>query len=782
MTLYAHSGSKEDKSDWQTLEEHLREVGRMAGDFAKPFNASPWAEAAGVLHDAGKSYPEFQLRLEGKHPAFDHSSPGARLARMAYPKDRANEGNPLVPVIAGHHTGLQDGSAIADRIKSDATEHPQVQLRRDFAPFESLLPAEDVTTRTTLLRTKCPNGCDAKEFATFNMYVLERLLFSSLVDADWLDTERVMSPDDYRMRLAAKSDQASVGELLERLVDYRQKKFAGVKDTPVNRAREEMLDRACKMADAPTGIFSLNMPTGGGKTLTSLEFALRHALRNHQARVVYAIPFMSIVEQNAAVFKDAIGSENVLEHFSSYDYGFSKAVNEADDDASESGLRERMLVQNWDAPVVVTTNVQLFESLFSKKTTRSRKVHNIANSVIVLDEAQSLPDGLLKPTLAMLESLTRIANVSVVICTATQPGLERCMPFKSQVKPIIDEETRHSELFSGRTDFDISHISEEAGGEGPIDLDELVDEALSQKQSLCIVSSRRAAVQVFDAIKDRAEEPDAVFHLSALMIPVHRTKVLEEVRNRLKTGRPCHLISTQLIEAGVDVDFPLVLRELTGIDSVLQAAGRCNREGALSGRGRVVVFECRDFESQQKPSQSWLTKVKALGKETLKFAAQRQWEPFGDNAVSYYFDRRHQTGELDGAAGKPIYGCITNSDKWSLYCSDGSYPFETISDRYRFIDNADVGIFVPWGEGGERLLNRIQSKDPWGPDLFPQVQRHSINVAPWMYQKYQSAGLIRRIDGFPVPVLETRDGMNEGCEDERGRLDPEAGGIETLVI
>lgn len=782
MTKYAHSGMLPDKSDWQTLEDHLREVGRLAGEFADSFNASPWAEAAGTLHDAGKAYPEFQLRLEGKYPAFDHSSAGARLARLVYPKNQVNEGNPLVPIISGHHTGLQNNPDVEGRIRLDREMHPDDDLRDEFAAFERLLPPEDLSTRKALLLPRYPVDCRREELVTFNMFTLERLLFSSLVDADWLDTERVKCPKDYELRLAAKGAQCTVGHLVERLVAYRRKRFSDTPDTPVNSARAEMLERACQLADSPTGIFLLDMPTGSGKTLTSLEFALRHAKRNHQTRVIYAMPFMSIVEQNAQVFKEALGEENVLEHFSSYDFGFSETGKDSNGiRQSDAGMKERMLAQNWSAPIIITTNVQLFESLFSNKTTRSRKVHNIAGSVIVLDEAQSLPDELLKSTLAMLESLVNIANVSVVICTATQPGLEECMPFKSQVKSIIDERTRHMELFGGRAEFDISHVSEESGGEGAIGVDFLADEMASANQALCVVSSRRAAAQVFNALKERLECTNGVFHLSALMVPEHRAQVLVEVRRLLRAGEPCFLVSTQLIEAGVDIDFPLVLRELTGIDSILQAAGRCNREGALERCGRVVVFECNDFISAQSPSRSWLAKVKSLGRETLKVATLEGWEPFGAQSVAYYFRRRHQVGNLDGADGKPIYGCIID-DHWQKYLSDGSYPFETISNRYRFIDNEEIGVFVPWGKRGERLLERAQSDEAWGYDFFPQIQRYSINVPPWSYKKYQEAGLIRRIDGFPIPVLEMRDGGRLVYDKERGLLDPEVVGLSALIV
>lgn len=779
MTKYAHSGKMANKSDWQPLENHLSEVGRLAAKFATPFGATAWAKAAGTLHDAGKAYPEFQMRLEGRHSVIDHSSAGARLACMLYPSDKVTEGEPLVPIIMGHHGGMPDTVQIEERISRDKDAHADDDLREEFAEYQGLLPEEDGGVRKELI----PQGCrleDRPSYLAFNVFALEHMLFSSVVDADWLDTERVRKPENYERRMVAKLHQQSLGVLLDNLESYRQeKKLSNSSNTPINQARAEMLAAARKAACAPRGFFSLNMPTGSGKTLTSLEFALRHAIENGQTRIIYAIPFMSIVEQNAQILKKAVGAANVIEHFSSYDFGHSSRECDESGSQYEAALRERMLIQNWDAPVVVTTNVQLFESLFSNKPARSRKVHNVANSVIILDEAQSLPDQLLKPTLAMLESLVSMAKVSVVICTATQPMLESCFPFHSSVTEIIDEKSRHAELFSGRADFDITHVTLGERGGVSFTLGSLTEKLAREDELLCVVSSRRAASELYDSLSEVLPNKDGLFHLSALMVPEHRSKVLDEVRKRLKEGRTCRLISTQLVEAGVDVDFPIVFRELAGIDSILQAAGRCNREGRLGRKGHVVVFECEDFSQTKSKKQNWLTYTRELGRDTLAYAIERGLDPFGDEAVAYYFGCRHQTGELDS---KRVFCCIADKEYREAYCVRGRFPYGWIADAYRFISEDEVGIFVPWGESGQNLLAAIESGEEWGNEIFPQAQRHSVSVQYRLYRKYLANGLIRQIEGFPVPVLEMRSGARQVYDEERGLLGPEEGEMETLVI
>lgn len=784
---YAHTSVSSDESTWQPLLEHLENVADIAAGFAQSFGASDWARVAGYLHDAGKACDEFQLRLKGRHPAIDHSIAGAFIADSSSRLQGVGvrEGSVLAPLIAGHHIGLQDyygEHSLCTRLSD--YEKGRIPKALVGEELESSLPQANTAVQSTLQELMRSCGDSQHEFLSFAVFTLAHLLFSSLVDADWLDTEHFMSPEESKRRSEAKQALDTLQRLSDRLDDHL-KNFT--EDTPINQARSEMLREAQQKAGLPSGIFELCMPTGSGKTLTSLSFALRHALSNGQSRVIYAIPFMSIVEQNAQVFRDVLGRTNVVEHVSSYDFGASATVNlrnsscdidERSSSLREQNLRERMLAQNWDSPIVVTTNVQLFESIFSNKASRSRKVHNIANSVIVLDEAQSLPDRLLKPTLAMLETLSALANVSVVLCTATQPALNQIWPFHTKPISIVEHQGKRDEIFGGRVQFDYTHLGEQSYA-----LDELAKEMAETPEALCVVSSRRAAGALFVALDEMLSDTESLYHLSALMVPEHRTLTIANIRKRLALGQSCRVISTQLVEAGVDLDFPVVFREITGVDSMLQAAGRCNREGKHMRPGRVVVFDCFEFDAFRPARHNWLGKMRALGIETIKSFSSRGEDPFGPIAVESYFMRRHQTGFLDGKDDEPIFGSITQTDKstFKAHAVYGHFSYKTIARRYKFFKDDEVSVFVPWGDEGEHLLKLIEGGE-FSYELFPLLQRHTVSVQRYLFGLYESVGAIRRISTFPVPILETRDGLLTLYDERRGLMSPKEEELDVLVV
>lgn len=781
IRYYAHTTQSKDESTWQLLGDHLNGVAELAAQFAEPFGGSEWAFAAGILHDYGKGCKAFQQRLHGKHPPIDHSIAGAFLADtyVPYNNDRGiKEGAFIAPLVAGHHVGLQDymgEHSLLARLKQ--YERGDIPVAASMESMGIVLHDADVVLQNKLIQLCSHNKRVQSELLTFGVFTLAHLVFSSLVDADWIDTERFMSPDEYERRRRAGRVHESMCVLSNRL-DKQLDEFP--QDGQVNNARHQLLEEARQAASLPTGIFELNMPTGSGKTLTSMSFALRHAMKNGQSRVIYAIPFMSIVEQNAQVFKDVLGGHNVIEHVSSYDYGQSSMslldLSEQDAAARERGLQERMLTENWDAPVVVTTNVQLFESLFSNKVSRSRKVHNIANSVIVLDEAQALPDNLLLPTLAMLETLTMLANVTVVLCTATQPSLDNLWPLRAKPKSIINDLARFESAFGNRVRYDCSHVTPKEA----YSFDELLEALSDHHQVLCIVSSRRAARAVYDGLCESLGDSDGIYHLSAYMVPEHRSMVLNEIRQRLKDGLACKVVSTQLIEAGVDIDFPVVFREIAGIDSMLQAAGRCNREGTLDKPGRVIIFDCQEFAGFRSSRPNWLGKMRALGLETLERSTQMGLDPFGATSVDAFFARRHQTGNLDGTEGKPIFGLITGQGSKYEHAMLGHYPYETIAQRYRFFNEDTVSIFVPWGRG-DRLLELIE-EGSFSYDLFPLLQRHTVSVHRYAYAAYEKEGAIRHLEGFPVPVLETRNGMQCLYDEDKGLQSPGEEELDVLVV
>lgn len=769
--LYAHSRDDLPKEQWQTLGEHLEGVGELARQFGRAFHAEGICHESALLHDAGKASRKFQKRIEGLGGRVDHSTAGAIIARERF----GVAGALMAPVIAGHHGGLPNWSDESGLRTSLMSRFSKAYISSSVEGYERFFDVvhpdpSEVEDALQLLGSSCKL---LNEYL-FSLFTFTRLVYSSLVDADWLDTERFMCPGDFQIR---SYNHATLEEMSRRLDQHLSNLANGSGGNPeVHAARQAVQENCRRAARQPNGIFTLEVPTGGGKTLASLRFALDHAMKNGHDRIIYAIPFTSIVEQNAAVFKNVLGDDQVLEHHSNFDFG------NLDD---EDSLRRRLLVQNWDAPLVVTTNVQLFESLFSNKPSRSRKVHNVANSVIILDEAQTLPDRLLKPTLAMLESLCKIANVSVVFCTATQPALDQQWPFGSEVHPIIaDPESLRAKL-DRRTVIDTERINQGAWSTEhgtPYSLDDLCKELRAERQVLCIVSSRRAARLIYDKLRD-GTSIDGVFHLSALMVPAHRSLVLEQVCKRLAQGLPCRVISTQLIEAGVDVDFPVVFREMAGIDSVLQAAGRCNREGRLRHPGLVHVFECPEF-SRCGSRKNWLDTIREIGREIVQEAEREGFDAFGPTGVKHYFQMRYDNG--DSSRSNSIMGGITD---WQILGKDARTglfeyrcEFENVANEYQFIDNDNtVEVFVPWGDEGKTLYGQIESNGIY-LGVRTRLQRYLVQIPCWMIQSYRDAGVIRDIEG--ILVLEDELGAPSYYSDETGLCQPgeEAAPPEVLVL
>ncbi|MBA3520347.1 MAG: CRISPR-associated endonuclease Cas3'', partial [Rhizobiales bacterium] len=414
--MYAHSLPGRPALEWEPLSRHLTAVGDRAAGFAAPFGWAEAARVAGRLHDIGKCSAAFQAYIRGEQPrGGDHSTAGAREATAAYPA----LAKVLAFIIAGHHAGLADAESLLSRL------HPGYLIPA-FAGWEVqtgvLLP------EAALAPTRRP---DWNQERGFGQAFLIRMLFSCLVDADFLETERFY--------LEAKKDKAETKDehaergghlgmttLRDRLRAHMAEKRAGAEATQLNALRAEVLDHAIGKAQMQPGLFTLTVPTGGGKTLASLSFALEHAGRHRLSRVVYVIPFTSIIEQTAEVFRRALDAPaDILEHHASFDWDRAEAARRDDGEGPDGLAKLRRASENWDAPIVVTTAVQFFESLFANRTSRCRKLHNLAKSVIVLDEAQTLPIPLLRPCMAALDELARNYGASVVLCTATQPALRK---------------------------------------------------------------------------------------------------------------------------------------------------------------------------------------------------------------------------------------------------------------------------------------------------------------------------------------------------------------------
>ncbi|MFC0169158.1 CRISPR-associated endonuclease Cas3'' [Pseudoduganella danionis] len=705
-TYYAHSTAKSDKADWQILSDHLQSVGDLAAKFARHFSADELARVAGVLHDLGKYTEEFQRRLCGDAGPVDHSTWGAKVACERY----GAFGKLLAYGIAGHHAGLANGrdsgerTALADRLRSDLPA-----LQPDWRE-EIDLPPEGKLSHPQKFRVKKGRG-------QFQLSFLCRMIFSCLVDADYLDTEA------YYDRIESRSPRrAAEMPDLKMLRDRLDVHLSGFKqDTPVNRLRGEILRHVRAEASLIPGLFSLTVPTGGGKTLASLAFALDHAIAHGLDRIIYVIPFTSIVEQTAAVFRQVLGdyADVVLEHHGSF-------IDDPTQNA-EAKKKLQLAMENWDRPIIVTTAVQFFESLFAARPAACRKLHNIAGSAVILDEAQTLPLKLLKPCIAAIDELALNYQTSVVLCTATQPALKEdaMTDGLSNVRELAPEPKR---LFDALKRVQIRHV-------GILSDLQLAQRIQQSSQALCIVNNRRHARALYDLISPL---PGAR-HLSTLMYPKHRSAALAEIRSLLRAGEPCRLISTSLIEAGVDIDFPCVFRAEAGLDSIAQAAGRCNREG----RRPLEESELQIFNPE---NADWVppAELKQYAQAAREVLRQHSHDPLSPAAIESYFRLLYwQKGERELDA----YNLLEQIHAGGL---DG-FPFEILAQKFRMIESIQMPVIIPADEEARAVIEHLASA--FG------TPREARRLQPYTVQVPRQAFLALRSTGAIQPINEERYGL-----------------------
>lgn len=701
MKYYAHSLEGQQPEKWQLLEVHLMDVAEMAAEFGACFEAKSWGYCAGRLHDAGKATGAFRERLEGKPAKVDHATFGARLAQGRGGK----LGILLAYVIAGHHGGLPDGG------EQESQLHHRLKNRRIPEDVE-LLPEADVGCDLSL-PFKLSRDLDQ---AGFSLTFFSRMVYSCLVDADFLDTENFCNPQKAKER---RQPYVTFSELQQRLDSYLEEVARTAKPTPVNVLRREVLDQCRKKAELPKQFFSLTVPTGGGKTLSSMAFALGHAVRHGLSRVIYAIPFTSIIEQNAKVFQDILSREVVLEHHCNF-----KAGDDPED--APYHLRRGLAAENWDAPIVVTTNVQFFESLFSNKPSRCRKLHNIAGSVIVLDEAQAIPTEYLEPCLAALRELVEHYGCSVVLCTATQPALDDKSKLRMALPAIEEIIDRPGRLFENLIRAEIQFV-------GRLSDAELARRLEAERQVLCIVSTKRQARTIFEGM---AREEGA-FHLSTNMYPEHRRRVLEEVRQRLKEQQVCRVVSTSLVEAGVDLDFPVVYRAMAGLDSIAQAAGRCNREGKLPNKfGQVYVFE-----TEQMPRLPWLKRCISKAEQTRRTLPNAP--SLGIEVMRRYFELLYDAENPDR---KKILKLLAYKG------GDLAFPFAEVAHEFKLIGEDTIGVVVPIESKAEALVRELRFSE-FPRSAMRKLQSFSVSLRMKEYGELLAAGAVVVLrDEFPILV------------------------------
>lgn len=726
--IYAHSLPGEATDRWERLTDHQEAVAALAAEFAAAFGWAEVARLAGRLHDIGKLSAAFQAYIAGQRESGgDHSSAGARIALDVY---KSPLGTMLAAIIAAHHAGLADGVDLTRRMEGAGSLVPagwQAQLGPLPPPSELGPPTRPFDWRVG------PKG--------FVASFLVRMLFSCLVDADFLATERFNA--EVEGKPAERGGHTSLAVLRDRLHAHMAEKRAAAEPTPLNALRAAILDHAIGKAELAPDLFTLTVPTGGGKTLASLSFALEHAVRHGLRRVIYVIPYTSIIEQTAQVFRQALGSQDdILEHHASFDWERARRTPRADDEAPDALAKLQRAAENWDVPIVVTTAVQFFESLFADRPSRCRKLHNIAGSVVVLDEAQTMPIDLLRPCMAAIEELARHYRTSVVLCTATQPALRVIDGFEKKKGGFAIDDTR--ELAPDPQDLyrKLKRVAVERMPE-PVADPAIAERFAEQPQMLCIVNRRDHAQRLFAAIGDL---PGAV-HLSTLMCPRHRRQVLAGLRDRLRQGQPVRLVATSLIEAGVDIDFPEVWRAAAGIDSIAQAAGRCNREGALAdgeGRqrlGRVVVFEPAEAPTPRDLLLRWQAAQPALAKHA---------DPLGLDAVRDFFGELYwQKSEaaLDAAKVGDFQGVLPAIRERA---ADWGFPFASIAQAFRMIDEVMEPVIVPWradeaDREAEELLARIAAQPkPSGRDLR-RLQQYAVPIPRDKWKDWLARGVLTQV-------------------------------------
>ena len=697
-TYYAHSAENQPHARWQTLADHAHKVGEMAAAFAAAFGAQEIARYTGELHDLGKYSPAFQKRLHGSSKPVDHATAGAKIVIERWGK---SIGKMMAYCIAGHHAGLANGSDEGENRRT-LKERLALQFSADIQPLDDIWQQEIRLPPTLVVPPLKPDI----HHAGFSRAFFIRMLYSCLVDADYLDTEAFYAAIENKT--VERGNYPALSNLQTNLCHYlaalcdsaAQQSGEDPAHAALNRLRSDILHHATAQAAEPPGLFRLTVPTGGGKTFTSMSFALEHARQHGLRRIIYVIPFTSIIEQNAAEFRKAfgeLGEQAVLEHHSTFDDSKLK------DQDSKDKLRRAS--ENWDAPVVVTTAVQFFESLFADRSARCRKLHNIAGSVIILDEAQMLPPDFLLPIMQAIKELAQNYRCSVVMCTATQPAVQAADGFYRGFENVREIAPEPEALFAQLRRTTVQHIGQQSDAD-------LLAKLGEYPQMLVIVNNRRQARSLYDAAAKLAL--DGVFHLSTLMCAVHRSQTLDEIRTRLRSGAPCRVIATSLIEAGVDVDFPLVMRAEAGLDSVAQAAGRCNREGKQAPENsHVWIFA---------PEEGWKNPPELAFQAGVMRVITRHHadDLLSTAAITAYFR------ELYTLKGREL-DKENILQKHSKAAKSLDFPFQTIADKFRMIKSPMLPLIIPFDRKAEKLIDALRQADHIG-GILRELQPYTVQI------------------------------------------------------
>ncbi|GAP10225.1 CRISPR-associated helicase Cas3/ [Bellilinea caldifistulae] len=744
--FFAHRREDEDSENWQPLIEHLRNTAAMARDFGKDANVADFAYITGLLHDLGKYSDEFQKRLVGSGRRVDHSTAGAKeLISLFKDKPQRPFAYLLAYPILGHHAGLPDygsetdleGGTLCARLKNVIPDYSAYKNELDVTELSLPLNLPFRPLHLPIIPQKPP-----KNYFGFSLSFMARMIYSALVDADFQETETYMRGKKPR------GEYDKIPELRGKL-DQHLRQFEKP-TSEINQKRNEIL-HACieKAKTEKPGFFSLTVPTGGGKTLASMAFALHHAAEYGLRRVIYVIPFTTIIEQNAGVFKNIFGEEQVLEHHSNFDWE-GKNREDADNRTNSVLAKLKLAAENWEIPIVVTTNVQFFESLFANKSSRCRKLHNIAKSVIIFDEAQMLPREYMRPAMAAVWELVTNYGVSALFCTATQPRLERFLPLGTEVKELAPNP---QELFDFYKRVDVQNL-------GTLTDVELLDRLNRHDQVLCIVNTRRHASGLFKGLQG-----DGNFHLSTLMCPVHRRAKLEEIKKRLSSGKSCRVVSTTVMEAGIDLDFPIGYRALSGLDSINQAAGRVNRE-MRQPSGYLFVFEPKSEFINKTPS--FIKQAAEVARMVLRDHAKA---PISIPAIQAFFGHLYNLQDPLAFDFKRIMDCFEDDE--------GRFKFETASRAFQIIEDPTVTVIIPFNEEAKKLIEELKyTKYPFS--TLRKLQPYTVSIYKSEFDKLSSKGVVLTIEDtyhFLNP-----DNLQAYYDPHCGLLIPENGGGDGLLF
>lgn len=693
----------EDGARVETVRQHLCEVADMAADFARPFHGEKEAYRIGATHDLGKYSQLFQRRIRGDNIQVDHSTAGAKV--LFDEKDALG-----AMAVAGHHSGLPDFGNRTDTADDLTLIGRCKRALADFSAFRSEM---------TIPPMEYP--AYARAAGGFAQCFFARMLFSCLVDADYLCTERFMAGGE-----TTRGCRTTIPELRARFDAYAAEKWSSA-DTPLNAARLRIRRHCEEMAASAPGLFRLTVPTGGGKTAASMAFALRHAQIYGKRRVIYVIPYTSIIEQNGDVFAKALGEEAVLQHHSNVDFPALEAETLAE-------RSKRLSAENWDSPVVLTTAVQFFESLFAAKPSRCRKLHNIANAVVIFDEAQMLPVQYLRPCVAAIAQLVMNYGVTAVLCTATQPALDALfqefLPGQAATElcpPDLDEAVFRR----------VRYIYD-----SEISPDEVLAQLRQEKQVLCIVNTRARAEDWFNRLSGEGN-----YHLSTRMTPNHRRAVLNTVQMRLGKGLPCRVISTSLIEAGVDVSFPVVYREIAGVDSMIQAAGRCNRNGKAPELGTVHIFRTGEKAPalQERNISAGESILNRVGTPDHPQAVERYFRKIYTMVGSDGMDRTQRGEAVLRALQDGVGGC--------------KLPIRTVSERFQIISEDTCTVYIPTGKNAPLLDELRQGKR--NRFLLRKLGQDAVSVYRSQYQALDRAGHLEIVEADMAILVDPEQNYSE---------------------